>query len=177
MNKEPRLFNYLENKHENMTCCWLGFMINKFPTALPHISRLKNTTLLDNTKNSFPGGSVVKNPPSNAGDMGSIPGLGSSPGKGNGNPLQYSCLENAMDKGDWWGYSPWGGKRFRHDLETKQHNKHSTTLKTIPCCCCCCCFLKKLSLVKIQNCPQPRAGSVSERQQRDGRGNFPLWHG
>ena len=118
-------------------------MINKFPTALPHISRLKNTTLLDNTKNSFPGGSVVKNPPANAGDMGSIPGLGSSPGKGNGNPLQYSCLENAMDKGDWWGYSPWGGKRFRHDLETKQHNKHSTTLKTIPCCCCCCCFFKE----------------------------------
>ena len=70
MNKEPRLFNYLENKHENMICCWLGFMINKFPTALPHISRLKNTILLDNTKNSFPGGSVVKNPPANAGDLG-----------------------------------------------------------------------------------------------------------
>ena len=88
MNKDPRLFNYLENKHENMICCWLGFMINKFPTALPHISRLKNTTLLDNTKNSFPGGSVVKNPPANAGDAGSIPGLGRSPGEGNGSPLQ-----------------------------------------------------------------------------------------
>ena len=41
-----------------------------------------------------------------AGDLGSIPGLGRSPGEGNGNPLQYSCLENSMDR----GYSPWGHK-------------------------------------------------------------------
>ena len=45
---------------------------------------------------------MVKNPPANAGDMGSIPGLGRSPGTGNGNPLQYSCLENSMDRGPWW---------------------------------------------------------------------------
>ena len=48
--------------------------------------------------------SVVKNLPANAGDirdMGSIPGLGRSPGGGNGNPLQYSCLENPMDRGAW----------------------------------------------------------------------------
>ena len=38
----------------------------------------------------------------NAEDMGSIPGLGRSPGEGNSNPLQYSCLENPMDRGDWW---------------------------------------------------------------------------
>ena len=38
----------------------------------------------------------------NAGDLGSIPGLGRSPGEGNGNPLQYSCLENPMDRGAWW---------------------------------------------------------------------------
>ena len=49
----------------------------------------------------FPGGSVVKNPPASAGDLGSIPGLGRTPGKGNGNPLQYSCLENPMDSGTW----------------------------------------------------------------------------
>ena len=49
----------------------------------------------------FPGGSVVKNIPANAGDICSIPGSGSSPGEGNGNPLQYSCLENPMDKGAW----------------------------------------------------------------------------
>ena len=50
----------------------------------------------------LPGGSEVKNPPANAGDMGLITGLGRSPGKGNGNPLQYSCLENPMDRGAWW---------------------------------------------------------------------------
>ena len=50
----------------------------------------------------FPGGSVVKNPPANAGDAGdsvSISGSGRSPGGGNGNPLQYSYLENPMDRG------------------------------------------------------------------------------
>ena len=46
----------------------------------------------------FPGGSVVKNPLANAGDAGSIPGPGGSPGEGNGNPLQYSCLGNPKDK-------------------------------------------------------------------------------
>ena len=52
----------------------------------------------------FPGGSVVKNPPANvgdSGDAGSIPGLGRSPGGGTGNPLQYSYLENSMDRGSW----------------------------------------------------------------------------
>ena len=54
---------------------------------------------------SFSGGSVVKNPPANAGDKGdsgSIPGSGKSPGGGHGNPLQYSCLENPMDRGALW---------------------------------------------------------------------------
>ena len=50
---------------------------------------------------SFPGGSVVKNLPANARDVGSVPGSRRSPGGGNGNPLQYSCLENPMDRGDW----------------------------------------------------------------------------
>ena len=49
----------------------------------------------------FPGGSLVKNPPANAGDVGLIPGLGRSPGGGPGNPLKYSCLENPMDRGAW----------------------------------------------------------------------------
>ena len=44
---------------------------------------------------------MVKNPPANAGDMGSIPGSGRSPGEGNGNPLQPSCLGNPMDRGAW----------------------------------------------------------------------------
>ena len=58
----------------------------------------------------FPGGSEGKGSTYNAGDLGSIPGLGRSPGEGNGNPLQYSCLENPMDGGTWLGYSPWGRK-------------------------------------------------------------------
>ena len=45
---------------------------------------------------------MVKNPPANAEDMGLIPGLGTSPGEGNGNPLQNSCQENSMDRGAWW---------------------------------------------------------------------------
>ena len=60
-----------------------------------------------------PGSSVVKNMPANAGDtkdVGSIPGSGRSTGGGHGNPFQYSCLENPMDRGAWWAYSPWGCK-------------------------------------------------------------------
>ena len=45
---------------------------------------------------------MVKNPPANAGDAGSIPGLGRSPGEGNDNPLQYPCLGNPMVRGAWW---------------------------------------------------------------------------
>ena len=57
----------------------------------------------------FPGGTVVKNWPANAGgarDVGSTPGLGRSPGGGNGNPLQYSCLENSMHRGSWRATGP-----------------------------------------------------------------------
>ena len=50
----------------------------------------------------FPGDSVVKNPPAKAGDVGSVPGVGRSPGEGNGNPLQYSYLGNPMDREAWW---------------------------------------------------------------------------
>ena len=51
----------------------------------------------------FPGGSDGKESACNAGDRGSIPGPGRSPGEGHGNPLQYSCLENPMDRGAWQG--------------------------------------------------------------------------
>ena len=51
--------------------------------------------------------------PANAGDKGSIPGSERSPGEGNGNPVQYSCWENPMDRGAWWAtYSPWGHKEL-----------------------------------------------------------------
>ena len=59
--------------------------------------------VLPYTKNrGFPGGSEVKASACNAGDVGLIPESGRSPGEGNGNPLQYSCLENSMDRGAWW---------------------------------------------------------------------------
>ena len=53
------------------------------------------------THRGFPGNSVVKHLPANAPDMGWIPDLGRSPGGGHGNPLQYSCLENPVDRGAW----------------------------------------------------------------------------
>ena len=69
-------------------------------------------------------GPVVKNPLTNSGDSGdrdSIPGSGRSPGKGNGNPLQYSCLKKPIDKGGW--QATWGYKRVGHDLVTKQQQR------------------------------------------------------
>ena len=59
----------------------------------------------------------------NAGDLGSIPGLGRSPGEGNGNPLQYSCLENPMDRGAWLA-TVHGVERAGHDLVTKALQTH-----------------------------------------------------
>ena len=56
---------------------------------------------------------MVKNLPANAGDIGSIPGLGRFPGVGNGNLFQYSCLENPKDRGAWWVQSM-GTRRVRH---------------------------------------------------------------
>ena len=55
-----------------------------------------------NYQTGFPGGSEDKVSDCNAGDLGLIPGSGRSPGEGNGNPIQYSCLENPMDRGVWW---------------------------------------------------------------------------
>ena len=67
------------------------------------------------SKKSFPGGTVVRNPPANTEDtreLGLIPGLGRSPGEGNGNLIQCSCLENPMDRGAWWAIVH--GVRVRH---------------------------------------------------------------
>ena len=58
----------------------------------------------------FPGGSDGKESTCNEGDLGSIPGLGRSPGGGHGNPLQYFCLENSHGQRSLVGYSPWGQK-------------------------------------------------------------------
>ena len=73
----------------------------------------------------FPGGSDSKESPCNAGNLGSIPGLGRSPGEGNGNPLQYSGLENPMGPG---GLQSMGSQRVKHDFATKQ--QHITTTES-----------------------------------------------
>ena len=83
---------------ENLTlvsCCW---------SKLDFVSFLElqlNSVYFAMGPLGFPGGSVAKNPPDNAGDVGSIPGSGRSPGEGNGNPFQYSHLENSMGRGAW----------------------------------------------------------------------------
>ena len=66
----------------------------------------------------FPHSSVGKESACNAGDLGLIPGLGRFPGEGNGNPLQYSCLENPRD-GETWQTTVHGVARVGHDLVTK----------------------------------------------------------
>ena len=66
----------------------------------------------------FPHSSVSKELACSAGDLSSIPGLGRSPGEGNGNPLQYSCLEHPMDRVAWWAIVH-GVARVGHDLATK----------------------------------------------------------
>ena len=71
-----------------------------------------------NWGSGFPGGSVIKNPRANAGDMGLIPGSGRSPGEGNGYPLQFSCLGNPMDRGAWWA-TVHVVIRVRHNLAIK----------------------------------------------------------
>ena len=72
----------------------------------------------------FPGGSVVKYPAANAGDVGLIPGSGRSLEGGNGNPLQYSCWENSMNRGAWRAYSLWGHKESDTQSDTVTH-RHS----------------------------------------------------
>ena len=70
----------------------------------------------------FPHSSVGKESACNTGDLGSIPGLGRSPGEGNGNPLQYSCLENPMDRGAWRAIVL-GVVRVGHGLATKERDR------------------------------------------------------
>ena len=62
---------------------------------------LSSVFVFGDSHQDFSGGSEVKASACNARDLASIPGLGRSPGEGNGNPLQYSCLENPMDRGAW----------------------------------------------------------------------------
>ena len=92
------------SSEQGLGCSKPGSSTRKWHLNSGLVVRRKGTLYL----NIFPGGSVVKNMPANTGDMGLIPGLGRSPGEGNGNLLQYCCLENPMDRGALPSNSPWG---------------------------------------------------------------------
>ena len=85
-----------------LNCCHLG-ILNTFEQRAPYsaVGSANYIASPDLSYLGFPEGSVVNNPPANAGDTGSVLGLGRCPGKGNGNPLQYSCLGSPMDRGAW----------------------------------------------------------------------------
>ena len=72
---------------------------------------------------SSPSSSAGKESARNAGDLGSIPGLGRSHGRGHGNPLQYSCLENPHGQRSLVGYSPWGHKKLDMTERLSTHSK------------------------------------------------------
>ena len=82
---------------------------------------------------------LVKNPPAmqemtcSARDLGSIPGSGRSPGEGNGNPLQYSCLGNLMDRGAWWA-TLHGVTKVRHDSAKPPHQQQHIRSPCVLCC-------------------------------------------
>ena len=77
----------------------------------------------DRVQWGFPGGSTVKNLPANAGNVGLIPGLGRSPGEGNGKRTPVFLPGVPHGQGSLAGFYPWGRKRVRHNLVTEQENK------------------------------------------------------
>ena len=109
------IFGFLNSCQEVFSsglCVFTGLLLHRLlwgryvAIVLLYITPMPNSVspLLNIKQGSFPGGSVVKNLPVNAGgirDVGSFSGLGRSPGGGHGNPLQYSCLDNPMDRGTW----------------------------------------------------------------------------
>ena len=84
---------------------------------------------LAKSKWGFPCVADTEESTSNVGDQGLIPGSRRSPGEGNNNPLQYSCLEDPMDRGAWQGYSPWGCKEL--DMTEWLTQNQNSLLKTI----------------------------------------------
>ena len=97
-----RMFSIVEGRHE---------IELKGSVSSEHDKTKKPTP---KTIKGFPSSSDGKESACNAGDPGSIPGSGRAPGEGNGYPLQYSCLENPMDRGAWWLQSM-GLQSVRHD--------------------------------------------------------------
>ena len=115
---------------------WLFFPLRFFPTsnALSPVKSIYEQTLhfiAIFTVQGFSGGSDGKGSAYNAGDLALIPGSGRSPGEGNGNPLQYSCLENSMDRGAWqttvlgvaksWTWLSNSHFHFYHPIQPREH--------------------------------------------------------
>ena len=96
---------------------WAGYFTSNVPWFPHQLKSPYHTIPL-----GFPGGSAVTNPPANARDMGSTPGLGRSPGGGRDNPLQYFCLRNLMGKGSWWATVNGVARGVGRDLATKQQH-------------------------------------------------------
>ena len=96
-----------------------------FPLVKVQISSYYHSSL------SFPGGSGSKESTCNVRDQGSIPGLGRSPGEENGNPLQYSCLENSTNRGGWWA-TVHGVTKSWTQLNDSHTHTHTIPLKNIP---------------------------------------------
>ena len=84
----------------------------------------------------FTGGSEVKASACNVGDLGSIPGSGRCPGEGNGNPLQYSCLESPMDGGSWWAAVQGGLKELDTTEQLQKKKKKRLCRKNAFTQCC-----------------------------------------
>ena len=104
--------SFIEGNADSFRCvlsqgCWTE-------EAVDGVTRIRASYAV---KLGFPGGSLVKNPPTKQEMQGLMPGLERSPGEGNGNPLEYSCLENPTDRGCLVGYNPWG----RKELEATEH--------------------------------------------------------
>ena len=143
----PLLFNYSTTKIYNLSGEGINWEIGVDIDTVLYIKEITSKVLLNSTGNStqysvmaytrkepteewvylyvsFPGGSDGKESARNAGDLGSIPGSKRSPEEGNGYPLQYSWLENSMDRGAWRAtYSPWGCKEsdMTEQLSTVEH--------------------------------------------------------
>ena len=107
----PLQYSCLENPTARGSWQAAAHRVAKSRTQLKRLSTYTHTHTHAHTV--FPGGSVGELSACNGGDPGSIPGLGRSSGEDNGNPLQYSCLENSMDRGAW--LLSMGSQRFRHD--------------------------------------------------------------
>ena len=115
-------YSYIGSKKNLENTSWLSDWQQSILSILYYSIWLKMCFLLFlfsvyNQCKGFFGGSVVKKPPVNAADKVLISGSGRSPGEGNGNPLEYSCLGNPMDRGAWWATAH-GVTRVRHNLAT-----------------------------------------------------------